>query len=65
MKLVIGLILILIGIISVITGSIIQTVVALQTYGFALEHALIRHWSLWFYTGFIPMIIGYCMTKGE
>ena len=57
--------LIILGIVSIITGAIIQQIVIYRKIGIILGDAIIPHWSLFLYLGFIPSSVGYFLIKNK
>lgn len=46
------------GLISMLVGMVIQQIEAYKITGVFIAEVFVIHWSLWFYLGIIPVIIG-------
>ena len=53
-----GIILMIVGFISIILAAILQRVEILKVYGTYSPYLYVEHWSAWLYMGAIPTLIG-------
>lgn len=57
-----GIALVIIGVACVTFALIMQTVVSVEKFGFAIDSIFVPHWSAWFFMGVFPLFAGWILA---